>query len=472
MRKTKIICTMGPATDNEEVLRTLIENGMNVARLNFSHGTHEEQGKRMETIKRLRKELNKPVAIMLDTKGPEIRVRDFEGGKVMLEADSLFTLTNKEMLGTPEKASITYKDLYKDVEKGTHILIDDGLVDMIVEKIDGEDIVCRVINGGQVSNHKGVNVPGSHVNMPFLSKVDIEDVCFGISQEVDFVAASFVRSAADVNEMRKLLKDNGGENIRIISKIENAEGLTNIDEIIEASDAIMVARGDMGVELPEEEVPIAQKIIIKKVYEAGKQVITATQMLDSMIKNPRPTRAETADVANAIYDGTSAIMLSGETAAGKYPVESFLMMAKIAERTEQDIDYKKRFFHRDANDNPDITDAICHATCTTAYDLNSKAIIVVTKSGRSAKMISRYRPACDIIGCATSEQVCRQLNMSWGITPVLLDEKNDVFELYDYAIRESQKQKLVDVGDILVFTSGVPIGKSGTTNMIKVEVVE
>ena len=472
MRKTKIICTMGPATDNEEVLRTLIENGMNVARLNFSHGTHEEQGKRMETIKRLRKELNKPVAIMLDTKGPEIRVRDFEGGKVMLEADSLFTLTNKEMLGTPEKASITYKDLYKDVEKGTHILIDDGLVDMIVEKIDGEDIVCRVINGGQVSNHKGVNVPGSHVNMPFLSKVDIEDVCFGISQEVDFVAASFVRSAADVNEMRKLLKDNGGENIRIISKIENAEGLTNIDEIIEASDAIMVARGDMGVELPEEEVPIAQKIIIKKVYEAGNQVITATQMLDSMIKNPRPTRAETADVANAIYDGTSAIMLSGETAAGKYPVESFLMMAKIAERTEQDIDYKKRFFHRDANNNPDITDAICHATCTTAYDLNSKAIIVVTKSGRSAKMISRYRPACDIIGCATSEQVCRQLNMSWGITPVLLDEKNDVFELYDYAIRESQKQKLVDVGDILVFTSGVPIGKSGTTNMIKVEVVE
>ena len=472
MRKTKIICTMGPATDNEEVLRTLIENGMNVARLNFSHGTHEEQGKRMETIKRLRKELNKPVAIMLDTKGPEIRVRDFEGGKVMLEADSLFTLTNKEMLGTPEKASITYKDLYKDVEKGTHILIDDGLVDMIVEKIDGEDIVCRVINGGQVSNHKGVNVPGSHVNMPFLSKVDIEDVCFGISQEVDFVAASFVRSAADVNEMRKLLKDNGGENIRIISKIENAEGLTNIDEIIEASDAIMVARGDMGVELPEEEVPIAQKIIIKKVYEAGKQVITATQMLDSMIKNPRPTRAETADVANAIYDGTSAIMLSGETAAGKYPVESFLMMAKIAERTEQDIDYKKRFFHRDANNNPDITDAICHATCTTAYDLNSKAIIVVTKSGRSAKMISRYRPACDIIGCATSEQVCRQLNMSWGITPVLLDEKNDVFELYEYAIRESQKQKLVDVGDILVFTSGVPIGKSGTTNMIKVEVVE
>ena len=472
MRKTKIICTMGPATDNEEVLRTLIENGMNVARLNFSHGTHEEQGKRMETIKRLRKELNKPVAIMLDTKGPEIRVRDFEGGKVMLEADSLFTLTNKEMLGTPEKASITYKDLYKDVEKGTHILIDDGLVDMIVEKIDGEDIVCRVINGGQVSNHKGVNVPGSHVNMPFLSKVDIEDVCFGISQEVDFVAASFVRSAADVNEMRKLLKDNGGENIRIISKIENAEGLTNIDEIIEASDAIMVARGDMGVELPEEEVPIAQKIIIKKVYEAGKQVITATQMLDSMIKNPRPTRAETADVANAIYDGTSAIMLSGETAAGKYPVESFLMMAKIAERTEQDIDYKKRFFHRDANNNPDITDAICHATCTTAYDLNSKAIIVVTKSGRSAKMISRYRPACDIIGCATSEQVCRQLNMSWGITPVLRVEKKDGFELYDYAIRESQKQKLVDVGDILVFTSGVPIGESGTTNMIKVEVVE
>lgn len=472
MRKTKIICTMGPATDNDNVLKALIEKGMNVARLNFSHGTHEEQGKRIERIKRFREELNKPVAIMLDTKGPEIRVRDFQDGKITVENGQEFTLTNRNILGDNTCASITFATLYRDVIPGTHILIDDGLIDMVVDRIDGEDIVCKVVNGGVISNHKGVNIPGAHINMDFLSKTDIEDICFGIEQGVDFVAASFVRCAADVKEMRKLLADNGGSMIRIISKIENEEGLNNIDEIIEASDAIMVARGDMGVELPEEEVPIAQKIIIKKVYEAGKQVITATQMLDSMIKNPRPTRAESADVANAIYDGTSAIMLSGETAAGKYPLEAFEMMARIAERTEQDIDYKKRFFTRDNDRNPDITDAICHATCTTAYDLNSKAIIVVTKSGRSAKMISRYRPACDIIGCATSEQVCRQLNMSWGITPVLLDEKQDVFELYEYAIRESKKQKLVDTGDVLVFTSGVPIGKSGTTNMIKVEVVE
>ncbi len=472
MRKTKIICTMGPATDDSEVLKRLIMAGMNVARLNFSHGTHEEQKARMDAIKAARAECQKSVAILLDTKGPEIRVRDFENGKVLLENGQDFILTSEDILGDATRASITFGKLYKDVDIGTKILIDDGLIEMQVKEIVGTDIVCTVINGGYVSNHKGVNVPGAHINMKFLSDVDKADILFGIENDVDFVAASFVRCADDVRQIRKLLDENDGKLIKIISKIENQEGLDNIDEIIEVSDAIMVARGDMGVELPDEEVPIAQKIIIKKVYEAGKQVITATQMLDSMIKNPRPTRAETADVANAIYDGTSAIMLSGETAAGKYPVESLEMMVRIAERTEQDIDYKKKFFTRDRESNPDVTDAICHATCTTAYDLNASAIIVVTKSGRSARMISRYRPACDIIGCATTEKVCRQLSMAWGITPVLLKEKHDVFVLFDHAVEKSKEQGLVDAGDITVITSGVPIGISGTTNMLKVEVVE
>lgn len=472
MRKTKIICTMGPATDDPKILEQLIIKGMDVARLNFSHGTHEEQGRRMQAIREARAKCGRPVAILLDTKGPEIRVRDFEGDKVTLENGQDFTLTGRDILGNSSIASITFPDLYKDVKVGTKILIDDGLIEMEVKELKERDIVCTVLNGGVVSNHKGVNLPGVHINMEFLSAVDREDILFGIENEVDFVAASFVRCADDVKQIRHLLNWNGGSGIKIISKIENQEGLDNIDEIINASDAIMVARGDMGVELPEEEVPIAQKMIIRKVYEAGKQVITATQMLDSMVKNPRPTRAETADVANAIYDGTSAIMLSGETAAGKFPVESLAMMVRIAERTEHDIDYKKRFFVRDREANPDVTDAICHATCTTAYDLNSSAIIVVTKSGSSARMISRYRPACDIIGCGTSEMVCRQLNMSWGVIPVLLEEKQDVFELFDYAVKESKKKGLIKSGDTAVITSGVPIGMSGTTNMIKVEVVE
>ncbi len=472
MRKTKIICTMGPSTDEPGVLKKLIMAGMDVARLNFSHGTHEQQGARMDAIKAVREECHKPVAILLDTKGPEIRVRDFEGGKVMLETGQDFTLTGDDIMGNNTRASITFADLYKDVTVGTKILIDDGLIEMHVKEIKGTDIVCTVINGGYVSNHKGVNVPGAHINMEFLSEIDKSDIIFGIENDVDFVAASFVRCADDVRQIRSLLNENGGKAIKIISKIENQEGLDNIDEIIEVSDAIMVARGDMGVELPEEEVPIAQKVIIKKVYEAGKQVITATQMLDSMINNPRPTRAETADVANAIYDGTSAIMLSGETAAGKHPVEALEMMVRIADRTEREVNYKKRFFTRERESNPDVTDAICHATCTTAYDLNAKAIIVVSKSGTSARMISRYRPACDIIGCATTEKVCRQLNMVWGITPVLLKEKHDVFVLFDHAIEKAKSRGLIEIGDTTVITSGIPMGRSGTTNMLKVEAVE
>lgn len=472
MRKTKIVCTMGPATDVEPVLEQLIETGMNVARFNFSHGSHEEQKKRMDMLKELRKKCRKPVAMLLDTKGPEIRTGVFQGGKAVLEPGQQFTLTCRDIIGNSTMAAVTYPKLYEDEKPGNRILIDDGLIELIVKEVRGEDIICQVVNGGVISNHKGVNVPNVHINLPYMSEKDREDILFGIEQDIDFVAASFTRTAEDVMQIRRLLDENGGEDINIIAKIENAEGVERIDEIIRAADGIMIARGDMGVEVPDEEVPVIQKMIIKKVYEAGKQVITATQMLDSMMKNPRPTRAETADVANAIYDGTSAIMLSGETAAGDYPVESLKTMVRIAERIEKDIDYCKRFFVHERKANPDITDAICHATCTTAHDLNARAIITVTKSGRSARMISRYRPDCDIIGCAISEKVTRQLNMSWGVTPVLLEEKNEVFELFDYATQACLRERLVYRGDVTVFTSGVPIGISGTTNMIKVQVVE
>ena len=472
MRKTKIVCTMGPSTDEEEILRQLILEGMDVARFNFSHGTHEEQRARMEMVKKLRHECHKPVALLLDTKGPEIRTGDFVNGKVEITDGQKFTLTNRELIGDNTITHITYSDLYKDVQAGTHILIDDGLVELVVVEINNEDIICEVINGGFVSNHKGINVPDIHLNMPYLSEKDISDILFGIEMDVDFVAASFVRTGEDVRKIRTLLDENGGKAINIISKIENAEGVKNIDEIIDLSDGIMVARGDMGVEIPGEEVPIVQKLIIKKVYNAGKQVITATQMLDSMMKNPRPTRAETTDVANAIYDGTSAIMLSGETAAGKYPVEAVQTMAKIANRTEQDIDYKKRFFQNDRHINPDVTEAVCHATCTTAIDLNAAAIVTVTKSGMTARMISKYRPICPIIAGTTSDKAYRQLNMSWGVTPVHLQEKNEIFELFDHAVIEAKAKGLLATGDKVVITAGVPLGISGNTNMMKVEVVE
>lgn len=472
MRKTKIICTLGPATDKGDVLERLIMGGMNGARFNFSHGTHEEQGKRMARFRKLREKCNKPVAMILDTKGPEIRIKNFKAGKVELTKGQLFTLTSREVEGTNEIVSITYAELYKDVKVGTHILIDDGLVEMEVVEIKDCDIICEVKNHGFISNHKGVNVPDIHLSLPYMSEKDKDDILFGIEQGVDFIAASFTRSAKDVFQIRELLAKNGGSDINIIAKIENSEGVEKIDEIIEAADGIMVARGDMGVEIAEEEVPIIQKMIIKKVYEAGKQVITATQMLDSMMKNPRPTRAETADVANAIYDGTSVVMLSGETASGDYPVEALEMMVRIINCTEKDIDYAAKFFRSERRANPDITDAISHATCTTSQDLNAKAIVTVTKSGKSARMISRYRPATDIIGCAITDKVSRQLNMSWGVTPVLCEEKKDLFELFEHAVTKCKEQKLVEAGDIVVFTSGIPIGISGTTNMIKVHLVD
>lgn len=471
MRKTKIVCTLGPATDNENIIKQLMLEGMDVARFNFSHSTHEDHANRLNMIKNARKELGVHVAALLDTKGPEVRVKQFKEGKVEVIEGDKFTLTTRDVEGSASEVSVTYEKLPQDLSVGTTVLIDDGLIRLEVEKIQDCDIMCKVIAGGVISNNKGVNIPNIDLKMPYISEKDKQDILFGIEQGFDFVAASFVRSASDVLQIRRLLDENGGNFINIISKIENASGVANIDEIIQVSDGIMVARGDMGVEIPAEEVPSIQKMIIKKVYNAGKQVITATQMLDSMMKHPVPTRAEVADVANAIYDGTSAIMLSGETAAGKYPIESVRMMAKIAVRTEADIDYKKRFFQIDRKSNIDVTDAISHATVTTALDLNAKAIVTVTKSGRTARMISRYRPACDVLGCATKESVCRQMNMSWGVTPVMVNEMKETFGLFEHAVEECKKKNFVVNEDLIVITAGVPMGISGTTNMLKVQVV-
>lgn len=470
MRRTKIVCTLGPSTDKEEVLRNLMKNGMNVARMNFSHGTHEEQKARLDMIKKLRKELNLPVAALLDTKGPEIRIGDVEGGKLELKPDQEFTLTTEEMLGTEKKVTITYKELYKDVEPGDSILIDDGLIGMEVVRIDESDIVCRVKNGGFISNHKGVNVPGVELNMPFVSPKDLADIVFAVEQDYDFIAASFTRTAEDIMEIRKILQEHGGEKIHIIAKLENKQGVKNCEDILRVADGIMIARGDMGVEIPLEEVPVIQKELIRKAMHMGKPVITATQMLDSMMKNPRPTRAETSDVANAIYQGTSAIMLSGETAAGAYPIEAVQTMAKIAERTEQDIDYSREFKPRKLAEAPDVTSAISHATCTTAADLKAAAIVAVSKSGRTVSRIAKYLPVCPIIGCTTDERVYRQLNLLWGVTPVVMKEANTADELFDHAVELAEQKGLIARGELVVIAAGVPVGLSGTTNMMKVQI--
>ena len=471
MRKTKIICTLGPATDQPGVLKQIAEAGMDVARFNFSHGSYEEHGGRFDALCRVREEVGRPIAALLDTKGPEIRLRDFTNGKEYLEKGQTFTLTTRELAGTKDIVSISYKGLPSDVTIGTRILIDDGLIEMIVEEKTETDIVCKVLNEGPVSNKKGVNVPDTRLSMPYLSEKDREDIIFACKKGYDFVAASFVRTAADVFEVRKVLSENNGNAIRIISKIENKEGVDNIDEIIEASDGIMIARGDMGVEIPGEEVPVIQKMIIKKMYKAGKQVITATQMLDSMMKNPRPTRAEISDVANAIYDGTGAIMLSGETAAGKYPVEAVTMMAKIAARTEQDIDYKKRFNFMGSKEYATVREAISHATVMTAHDLNAEAIVSVTMSGSTARRVSKYRPASPILGCSVNEQVLRQLNLAWGFIPIKIEKKEDTFELFNHALEQAKSAGHLIDGDIAVITAGVPLGVEGSTNMIKVQKV-
>lgn len=469
MRKTKIICTVGPATDKPEILEKMMRAGMNVARFNFSHGDYETHERRYNAVVRTREKLRLPVATMLDTKGPEIRLGLFRDHKpVEIQTGSVYTLTTREVECDETIASISFKGLPGDVTVGTRILINDGLVAMTVTQVGETDIVCTVTDGGVLSDRKGVNVPGVELSMPYLSERDMSDLEFGAKLGFDFIAASFVRSAADIAYLRKFTNALGWRNVRIIAKIENMDGVHNIDEIIAEADGIMVARGDMGVEIPFEMIPSIQKRIIKKAYSAGKQVITATQMLESMITNPRPTRAEITDVANAIYDGTSAIMLSGETAAGAHPVESVETMALIAESTEAQIDYVTDF--KSASEaNKSITNAISHATVTTAHDLGAKAIITVTKSGSTARMISKHRPQSMIIGCTTNEVVCRQMSMSWGIVPLMCEEKKSTDELFSHAVEVAVKNGLVSTDDLVVITAGIPLGVSGTTNMLKVE---
>ena len=470
MRKTKIICTLGPSTDKDGVLRELIANGMNVARFNFSHGSHEEHKGRLDLLKSLREELGKPVAALLDTKGPEIRLKDFKNGTEMLEAGQTFTLTTRDVEGTKEICSITYKDLPHDVAPGGTIMLDDGLIKLQIQTVNDTDIVCTVLNNGKIKNKKGVNVPGVHLSMPYMSQRDKDDIIFGIEQGFDFIAASFVRTAQDVYEIRNLLNEYDS-NIRIIAKIENREGVNNIDSILAAADAVMVARGDLGVEIDFTELPGIQKTIIDRSFSFGKPIVTATQMLDSMIVNPRPTRAEISDVANAIYDGTSAIMLSGETAAGAYPVEALKTMSAIAERTEQEG------FHlrgRQMDSNPgkiSVSDATAHAACLTARDVNAAAIVTVSESGTTARLLSKYRPQQPIIACVMREQVQRQLSLSWGITPLMMSLAHSTDELIEMSTALAKENGYLHNGELAVVTAGVPVGVSGTTNMIKIHMV-
>ena len=470
IRKTKIVCTMGPNLFEKHLIAPLMKAGMNVARFNFSHGTYETHQHYYDEVCRIRDELGLPVATMLDTKGPEIRVRSFKNGHVTLQNGQLFTLTTDEVEGDEERVSITYKELPQDIAVGSSILIDDGLIGMQVERIDGADIVCRVLNGGVVSNNKGVNIPNAHLSMPFISEKDHQDILFAIKNGYDFIAASFTRCADDIMQIRHILQENNCHTINIIAKIENMEGVENIDEILRVVDGVMVARGDLGVEVPLEDVPSLQKKLIQRGIAAGKPVITATQMLDSMIKNPRPTRAEATDVANAIYDGTSAIMLSGESAVGAYPVEAVETMVRIALRAEADMDYIRRF-SRDTSASTDVTNAISHATVTSAHDLNASAIITVTKSGSTARILSRYRPACVIVGCTTEKHVWRQLALSWGTVPLMIAEESNTDDLFEHAVDAAVQNGLVHDGELVVPTAGVPLGISGTTNLMKVHVV-
>ena len=465
MRKTKIICTLGPSTDQEGVLRELVANGMNVARFNFSHGSHEEHLGRFEKLKAIREELGKPVAALLDTKGPEIRLKDFKNGTEMLEAGQTFTLTTREVEGTKEICSITYKDLPQDVQPGGTIMLDDGLIKLQIITVNDTDIVCKVLNNGKIKNKKGVNVPGVHLSMPYMSQRDRDDIIFGAQQGFDFIAASFVRTAQDVYDIRNLLNEYDSD-IRIIAKIENREGVNNIDSILAAADAVMVARGDLGVEIDFTELPGIQKNIIERSFSFGKPIVTATQMLDSMMVNPRPTRAEISDVANAIYDGTSAIMLSGETAAGAYPVEALKTMSAIAERTEQENHSR---FAPLAENTGKIS--VSDAACLTAKDVNAAAIVTVSESGNTARLLSKYRPEQPIIACVMKEQVQRQLALSWGITPLMMPLAHSTDELIEMSTSLAKENGYLHNGELAVVTAGVPVGVSGTTNMIKIHMV-
>lgn len=468
-KKTKIVCTLGPASDSEAVLTKLVEGGLNVCRFNFSHGSHEEHKARFDMAKKVREKLNKPVAILLDTKGPEIRTGKFADPEVLLEEGQKFTITMQDVLGTKEKMTVSYKGLADDVKAGDAILIDDGLVGLRVDEVVGQDIHCTVENSGIVKNHKGVNVPGVSINLPALTEKDISDIEFGIEQGIDFIAASFVRKASDVLAIKEILERHNATDIQIIAKIENQEGVDNLDEILKVCDGIMVARGDLGVEIPTEEMPIVQKMMIRKCNELSKPVITATQMLDSMIRNPRPTRAEVTDIANAIYDGTDAIMLSGETAAGKYPVEAVKVMATIAKRTEQTLDYKKGLKDNLVYNNA-VTGAISYATCATAVELDASAIITPTSSGYTARMVSRFRPKSPIIATTKDERVMRQLSLSWGVYPLFCADGKNTDVVIEKAIDAATKAEYIGNGELVVVTAGVPVGVSGTTNLIKVHI--
>jgi len=471
MRKTKIVCTIGPASESVEKLVELINAGMNVARLNFSHGSHEEHAARITSIREASKKTGRTVAILLDTKGPEIRTLDFEGGQAELITGNEVIITTEPVVGTAEKFAVSYEGLIDDVHVGSKILIDDGLIGLEVIGIEGNDIRTKVLNSGLVKNKKGVNVPNVRVNLPGITEKDISDIEFGIEQSVDFIAASFVRKASDVLEIRELLGKHGAEYIQIIPKIENQEGIDNIDEILEVSDGLMVARGDMGVEIPPEEVPIVQKLLIKKCNNLGKPVITATQMLDSMQRNPRPTRAEASDVANAILDGTDAIMLSGETAAGSYPIESVSMMNSIALRIEKSLQYEELFKKRQRENKGTITDAIGQSVAATALNLKVAAIIAPTESGHTAKMISKYRPKAPILAITSDIRICRRLTLVWGVQTEYRERANSTDEMLQHAMEAAQDAKFVSNGDTVIITAGLPVGETGMTNMMKIHVV-
>lgn len=472
LKKTKIVCTIGPASQSPEVLEQLIKNGMNVARLNFSHGSHEEHLEKIKTIKRIRRKLNVPLGLMLDTKGPEIRIGRFEEKEYFLKPDDIFTLTTRNIVGNKDIVSVSYEGLPQDVEKGSIISVDDGLIQLeVIEIKDGTEIVCRVQNNGVISNNKGVNLPGRVTNLPSITPKDVDDIKFGIENGIDMIAASFVRKKEDIYDIRKVLEDHGGEDILIISKIESQEGVDNADEIIEASDGIMVARGDLGVEIRTELIPLVQKEIIRKCNKAAKPVITATQMLDSMQRNPRPTRAETTDVANAIIDGTDCVMLSGETAAGKYPVEAVKTMRDICITTELSDDFEENIYQTEIDRKITTTNAISKSTCTIASQLRAKAIITCTASGNTAKAVSKFRPRTNIIACTIDEKVARRLSVSWGVYPIIVDTAYETDELIERAIVGALKENYVQEGDLTVLTAGIPLGVSGTSNLIKVHVI-
>ncbi|WP_419872129.1 pyruvate kinase [Candidatus Pristimantibacillus sp. PTI5] len=468
MRKTKIVCTIGPSSESLENTKKLIKAGMNVARLNFSHGDFEEHGNRIKNIRLANAELGTSVAVLLDTKGPEIRLGKLKEEPIELNQGETITLTTEEILGDRNRVPITYNNLPNDVTIGSTILIDDGLIGLTVEKVQGTEIVCRIVNSGPIKSKKGVNVPGVKISLPGITEKDANDIVFGIEQGVDFIAASFVRKASDVLEIRELLERHNAGHIQIISKIENQEGVDNLDEILEVSDGLMVARGDLGVEIPAEEVPLVQKNMIKKGNRVGKPVITATQMLDSMQRNPRPTRAEASDVANAIFDGTDAIMLSGETAAGRYPTESVQTMARIAERAEAALEYREMFTKQANAQQTSVTEAISQAVANSALDLRAKAIITSTQSGFTARMVSKYKPKAPIIAVTTDEKVLRRLSLIWGVFAVLGPDADTTDEMFENAVKGGMSTGFLNLGDTVIITAGVPVGRAGTTNLIKI----